>query len=66
VCVIVWPACYIVCVAYYGVASVDRIDKIIGHFCKRAYKRDNILQKRPIIYCVCDGVAYYSVCVYVQ
>ena len=34
----------------YGVALVSRIDKIIEvSFAKEAYKRDNILQKRPII-----------------
>ena len=32
----------------YGVATVSRIDKIIGLFCK-PYKRDIILQKRPLI-----------------
>jgi len=31
------------------VATVSRINKIIGLFCKRACKRDDILQKRPII-----------------
>jgi len=33
----------------YGVATIIRLLKIIGLFCKRAYKRDYILQKRPII-----------------
>jgi len=33
----------------YGVASVSRIDKIIGLFAKEPYTRDDILQKRPII-----------------
>ena len=32
----------------YGVASVSRIDKIIGFFAKEPYKWDYILQKRPI------------------
>jgi len=32
-----------------GVALVSRIDKIIGLFCKEAYKRDDILHKRPVI-----------------
>jgi len=35
--------------AGYGVATISRLLKIIGLFCKRAYKRDDILQKRPII-----------------
>ena len=34
---------------YYGVASAGRIDKIAGLLTKEPYKRDNILQKRPII-----------------
>ena len=33
----------------YGVATIIRLLKIRGLFCKRAYKRDYILQKRPII-----------------
>jgi len=33
----------------YGVALVSRIDKIIGLFFKGTYKRDDILQKRPVI-----------------
>jgi len=33
----------------YGVALVSRIEKIIGLFCKNPYKREDILQKRPII-----------------
>ena len=33
----------------YGGAVVSRIDKIIGLFAKEPCKRDNILQKRPII-----------------
>ena len=33
----------------YGVASVGRLLKIIGSFAKEPYKRDDILQKRPII-----------------
>ena len=40
----------------YGVASVSRIDKIIG-FAKEPYKRDNILQKRPIILSILLTVA---------
>ena len=34
----------------YGVATISRLLKIIGLFCKRAlsYKTDDILQKRPI------------------
>jgi len=37
------------CKNTYGVASVSRIDKIVGLFAKEPYKRDDILQKRPII-----------------
>jgi len=33
----------------YGVATISRLLKIIGLFCKKLYKRDDILQKRPII-----------------
>ena len=33
----------------YGVATISRLLKIVGLFCKRAYKTDDILQKRPII-----------------
>jgi len=33
----------------FGVASVSRIDEIIVTFTKEPYKRDYILQKRPII-----------------
>jgi len=33
----------------YGVATISRLLKIIGLFCKEPYKRDYILQKRPII-----------------
>jgi len=32
----------------YGVASISRLLKIIGLFCKEPYKRDDILQKRPM------------------
>jgi len=31
---------------HYGVASVSRIDKIVGLFAKEPYKKDNVLQKR--------------------
>jgi len=41
----------------YGVASVSRIDKIVGLFCKGPYNRDNILQKRPIILSILLTVA---------
>jgi len=34
--------------AYYGVATNSRLLKIIGLFCKRALKRDYILQKKPM------------------
>jgi len=37
------------CRCQYGVAFVSRIDKIMGSFAKEPYKRDDILQKRPII-----------------
>ena len=33
----------------YGVATRSRLLKIIGLFAKQPYKRDDILQKRPII-----------------
>ena len=33
----------------HGVATISRLLKIIGLFCKRAHRRDYILQKRPII-----------------
>jgi len=33
----------------YGVAAVTRLLKMIGSFAKEPYKRDDILQKRPII-----------------
>jgi len=33
----------------YGVATISRLLKIIGLFCKQPYTRDYILQKRPII-----------------
>jgi len=33
----------------YGVAMISRLLKIIGVFCKKAYIRDDILQKRPEI-----------------
>jgi len=32
-----------------GVATISRLLKIIGLFCKEPYERDYILQKRPII-----------------
>jgi len=32
-----------------GVATISRLLKIIGLFAKEPYKRDNVLQKRPII-----------------
>jgi len=32
----------------YGVASISRLLKIIVSFAKEPYKRDQILQKRPI------------------
>ena len=41
----------------YGVASVSRIDKITGLFCKEPYERDNILQKRHIIFSILLTVA---------
>jgi len=43
--------------SWYGVALVSRIDKIIGLFCKETYKRDDILQKRPIILSILLTVA---------
>ena len=33
----------------YGVAMISRLLQITGLFCKKAYKRDEILQKRSII-----------------
>jgi len=33
----------------YGVATISRLLQIIGLFYKTAYKRDDILQKRPVI-----------------
>ena len=43
---------------YYGEALVSRIDKNIGLFCKKkAYKREDILQKRPIILSILLTVA---------
>ena len=33
----------------HGVATISSLLKIIGLFCKRAFQRDYILQKRPII-----------------
>jgi len=41
----------------YGLASASRIDKIIGLFAKEPYKRDNILQKRPVILSILLTVA---------
>ena len=38
------------CACMYGVASVSRIDSIIGLVAKESYKSDTILQKRPIIF----------------
>jgi len=32
-----------------GVDTISRLLKIMGLFCKEPYKRDDILQKRPII-----------------
>jgi len=32
-----------------GVAMIRRLRKIIGPFAKEPFKRDNILNKRPII-----------------
>ena len=34
---------------YYGVASVSRIDKIIGLFCKRALYKRRYSAKKPVI-----------------
>jgi len=34
----------------YRVATMSRLLKMIGHFCKRPCKRDYFLQKRPIIW----------------
>ena len=34
----------------YGVATISRLLKMIGLFGKEPYKRDDILQKRPIIW----------------
>jgi len=34
----------------YAVATIGRLLKILGLFCKRAHKRDDILQKRPMIF----------------
>jgi len=36
------------CNTHYGVATISKLLKIIGLFCKRAQKRDDILQKRRI------------------
>jgi len=33
----------------YGVATISRLLKITGLFCKEPYKRDYILQKRPML-----------------
>ena len=33
----------------YGLATIRRLLKIIGLFCKEPYKRDYILQKRPML-----------------
>ena len=41
----------------YGVASVSRIDKIVGFFAKEAYKSDDILQKRLVILSILLTVA---------
>jgi len=41
----------------YGVALVSRIDKIVGLFCKRDQRRNDILQKRPIILSILLTVA---------
>jgi len=43
----------------YGVALVSRIDEIIRlfSFAKEPYKKDNILQKRPIILTILLTVA---------
>jgi len=41
----------------YGVATLSRIDKIVGLFAKETYKRDDILQKRPIILSILLTVA---------
>ena len=34
---------------YYGVAMISRLLKIIGLFAKEPYKRDYVLQRRPMI-----------------
>ena len=44
-------------VARYGVAFISRIDKLQVSFAKEPYKRDNILQKRPIILSILLTVA---------
>jgi len=41
----------------YGVASVSRLDKILGLFCEEPYKTDDILPKRPIILSILLTVA---------
>jgi len=45
------------------VASVSRIDKMTGLFGKETYKRDYILQKRPIIWSILLIVATPYLCV---
>jgi len=53
----------------YGVATVSRIDEIIGLFAKETYKRDAILQKRPTISSILLTVAtpymYICTCIYI-
>jgi len=43
------PSACLVFMACYGVATISSLFKIIGLFCKKPYKRDDILQRRPII-----------------
>jgi len=42
---------------YYGVALVSRIDQLYVSFAKEPYRRDNILQKRPVILSILLSVA---------
>jgi len=45
------------CWGYYGVALVSKIDKSIGLFAKETYKRDDVVQKKPIILSILLTVA---------
>jgi len=48
----------------YGVATASRIDKITSLFCKRACKRDDILQKRLIILSILltEATTWHTIC----